>query len=220
MDWGMDWRGLNSLSGWFIVDSVSYVDGVLTAVDLRFEQHDKGKVPGLRGTIHWRADDPTRPPGPENPVPDTLWKPPVGSVPATGNYIYLNSDAGDWIGQGQEYLYTPVNAAMTLTASGGDLQVFVDVPGYWWGRFLTMDTITEFRPGYYSGLEGYPWYNTAKGGMYWDGQGRGVQASGWFVVDSVTYVDGVLTAIDLRFEQHNNGASPALHGAIHWAAGG
>ena len=29
---------------------------------------------------------------------------------------------------------------------------------------------------------------------------------------------GSLTAIDLRFEQHCEGNSPALHGKIHWAS--
>jgi len=27
-----------------------------------------------------------------------------------------------------------------------------------------------------------------------------------------------LTALDLRFEQHCEGGTPALHGAIHWSA--
>jgi hypothetical protein len=35
-------------------------------------------------------------------------------------------------------------------------------------------------------------------------------------VDRITYVDNVLTSIDLRFEQHCEGGSTALRGAMHW----
>ena len=44
--------------------------------------------------------------------------------------------------------------------------------------------------------------------------------TGWFAIDNVTYVNGAVTAIDLRFELHSEGGTPALHGAIHWTAGG
>jgi hypothetical protein len=55
-------------------------------------------------------------------------------------------------------------------------------------------------------------------GMSWSGEGRVCDTlTGWFVVDSVTYVGETLTAIDLRFEQHCEGTAPALYGKIHWS---
>jgi hypothetical protein len=80
-----------------------------------------------------------------------------------------------------------------------------------------MNTLTQLQPGYYPGLQRYPFHNPALGGLDWYGQGRGCNTlQGWFVVDSVTYIGGALAAIDLRFEQHCQGITPALHGAIHW----
>jgi len=35
-------------------------------------------------------------------------------------------------------------------------------------------------------------------------------------VDDVTYVNGSLTSIKLRFEQHCEGGTAALHGQIYW----
>ena len=82
-----------------------------------------------------------------------------------------------------------------------------------------MNSRNDLQPGYYADLRRYPFHNPARGGLSWSGEGRGCNTLiGWFAVDSVTYLDGVLTAIDLRFEQHCGGGTPALHGVVRWAA--
>ena len=53
LSWSGQGRGCNMLSGWFVVDAVSYVGGTLKAIDLRFEQACEGFMPPLRGQIHW-----------------------------------------------------------------------------------------------------------------------------------------------------------------------
>ena len=124
---------------------------------------------------------------------------------------------GDWIGQGQTYIYTPSTATLSISATGGFLSVGVN--GYNpLGNFQTMNTINQLQPGFYPGLTRYPFHNSVTGGLSWSGNGRGCNTlKGWFAVDSVTYVNGTLTAIDLRFEQNCEGGTTALHGAIHWA---
>jgi len=57
------------------------------------------------------------------PVPDGLWQPGAGSTPPTGNFVYLNSDVGDFIGQGQTFTYTPETATVTLSTNQGHLTV-------------------------------------------------------------------------------------------------
>ena len=53
---GLSWtgqsRGCNTLSGWFVIDSVTYDGVTLTSIDLRFEQRCDGGPP-LHGEIHW-----------------------------------------------------------------------------------------------------------------------------------------------------------------------
>jgi hypothetical protein len=93
LDWFGEGRGCNMLTGWFVVDKVTYTGGTLSALDLRFEQHCGGNGPALHGQIHWDASDTTQPPGPIQPPPD-LWAPAPGSTPTVGNYVYLQSDPG------------------------------------------------------------------------------------------------------------------------------
>ena len=53
LSWSGEGRGCNTLTGWFVVDSITYDGAAITAIDLRFEQHCEGGTPGLFGEIHW-----------------------------------------------------------------------------------------------------------------------------------------------------------------------
>lgn len=217
LSWSGDGRGCNTLTGWFAIDSVTYADGILRAIDIRFEQHCDGGPAPLRGAIHWAADDSGTPSGPVNPPPASLWQPAPGTTPSSGNYIYLESEAGDYMGAGQTYTYTPDSGNVTVSANGAGLNVFVLADRFWTGDFVPMETVQILQPGYYGDLIRYPFHNPAKGGLNWSGDGRGCnQLTGWFVVDSVTYANDTIQSIDLRFEQHCEGATPALRGKIHW----
>jgi hypothetical protein len=218
LGWGGEGRRCNTVTGWFVVDNVTYDGSTLTAIDLRFEQHCEGGDPALRGEIHWGANDPTTPPGPVVPPPAGLWAPADGITPATGNYIYLESEVGDYVGDGGNYLYTLDNQ-ISVSSFEARIDVSVDGTESWAGQFQAMSSLSRIEPGYYGDLQGFPFYNPAKGGLTWFGEGGGCNtATGWFVVDSVTYEGVTLTALDLRFEQHCEGRAPALHGEIHWSS--
>jgi hypothetical protein len=215
LSWSGDGRGCNTLSGWFAVDKVAYSGTTLTSIDLRFEQYCDGSAVPLRGQLHWSAGEPPAAQGPQTP-PSGLWSPPTSFVPPAGNYVYLVSDSGDYIGGGTTQLLTADNATFNvvtnLTAA-----LRIDVGG-WSGNFVGMNSLSQLQPGYYGGLQRYPFNNVLKGGMDWSGNGRGCNTlTGWFVVDKVTYSMAELSAIDLRFEQHCEGGTAALHGVIHWA---
>jgi hypothetical protein len=217
LNWSGEGRGCNTLTGWFVVDSVTYDGDTLTAIDLRFEQHCEGGVPALNGEIHWDISDSTGPPGPVVPPPAGLWEPTAGATPDTGNYVYLESEVGDYIGQGGNYLYTPADSVITINESGSYLGVWIDGDDSWSGDFKAMDSLMRLEVGYYGDLQRYPFNNPVKGGLSWSGEGRGCNTlTGWFVVDSVTYDGNALAAIDLRFEQHCEGGGAALNGEIHW----
>src|SRR5260221_11798829 len=64
LSWDGDGRGCNTLTGWFVVDSVTYTGSTMTAIDIRFEQHCEGGGPALHGKIHWTPVD-----APPRPVP-------------------------------------------------------------------------------------------------------------------------------------------------------
>ena len=186
---------------------------MLAGVDLDFEQHCEGGTPALHGQIHWTADDPTAPPGPVIPIPQDLWQPSAGFTPPAGNYAYLVSEPGDYIGAGQTYLYS-APTAVTVNPSANYMRVAV---GGWYGDFKAMDSLVLLEPGFYGDLTRYPFHNPMKGGLSWSGNGRGCNnLTGWFALDDIVYVDNVLTSFDLRFEQFCDGDTAALHGKIHW----
>jgi hypothetical protein len=225
LDWSGDGRGCNRLTGWFIVDRVTYSGSTLTAIDLRFEQHCDDVLPygdiepALRGQIHWDSGDPTPPAsGPVAP-PAGLWQPSAGTTPATGNYVYLESQPGDFMGQGQSYLYTQADAILATVAIGTSMSTTVVGDERWGGYFQPMNSLSRLEVGYYEHPQLGTVQNPVRGGFHWSGQSRGCSAvTGWFVVDSVTYDGTTVVALDLRFEQHCDGAAAALRGKIHWNA--
>ena len=192
---------------------------MLQSIALRFEQHCEGGAPALRGQIRWDIADTSSPPGPVNPPPANLWRAPAGSTPASGNYVYLTSEAGDFIGGGITATYTQANATLRVDGSNGHLGVQVTGNEEWFGDFQTMNPLA-LQPGYYADLSRYPFHNPAKGGLSWGGEGRGCNTlSGWFVIDSITFSGTAISSVDARFEQHCESNGPALRGQIHWVAG-
>jgi hypothetical protein len=213
--WSGEGRGCNTLAGSFTIDTLGYAGGALTALDLRFEQHCGQGAAALRGTIHWRADDPTLPAGPVDPPPSNLWKPDPTFVPKSGTYVLLASDPGDYIGQGQFSVSTPQNSSITVQSTGTLIRV--DVGGFS-GEFVGMLGTNPLKKGYYGKLMRYPFHNPVRGGLSWSGNGRGCNTlTGWFAIDQIVYTGSRMTALEMRFEQHCEGLTPALRGAIRWS---
>lgn len=225
---GLAWihSGLHcdALTGWVMVDSVSYDGDILAAIDLRFEQHCNDIAPALRGRIRWSASDTTAPPGPADP-PAGLWQPAASALPASGNYVYMESDAEHPIGQGQTLLYTGKNAAIEVQTAGprpadhsGPRASFYVYGDIWWsGDFVGMSNQSQLVPGYYGKLTRYPFQNPAVGGLGFSGRHLNCNTlTGWFVIDHIAYAQGEVVALDARFEHHCYGEQPAVRGKVHW----
>ena len=205
-------------SGWFKVLDVTYTEDELTAIDIIFAQHCDGRAPGLRGQIHWVANDGTLPPGPVNPPPSGLWMPAAGSTPTSGNYAYLESSAGEPIFEGGTRTFTQASAILSVSEAVGTLSVDIatDV-GYSVGM-RAMWPLTQIEAGYYTIDPQLPINNPVYPALSFSGNGRSCNAAigGWFVIDSIAHYEGVLTALDARFEQRCGNSGGALRGQIHW----
>ncbi|HYW07881.1 MAG TPA: hypothetical protein VE913_13055, partial [Longimicrobium sp.] len=214
LSWFGDGRGCNQVRGSFTIDSLTFTNGALTALNLRFEQHCDSGAAALRGTIHWRAGDPTAPAGPVDPIPANLWRPDPAFVPASGTYLLLASDPGDYIGQGQFRVYAAPSTPVSVRSSG--TQITINAGGYG-GDFVAMLGTSPLKKGYYGELRRYPFHNPVRGGMSWSGNGRGCNSlTGWFAIDRIEYTGTTMTALEMRFEQHCEGMTPALRGAVRW----
>lgn len=220
LNWGGEGRGCSSGAGWFVVDDSAYVAGSLTVFDARFEfRCGPAGTPALRGKIHWRIDDPAQAPGPQNPPPAGLWAPPPGSVPASGDFFYVESDPGDFIGMGETHLFTRSNSTLNAaTMVDGFLVGAQDGTESFTVHFDRMVSIPRLQVGYYPNVQRVLLHNPTVAGLEVGGNSRGcTEVDGWFVIDSITHSGDTVTSIDARFEQHcNNNQAAAIRGRVRW----
>jgi hypothetical protein len=219
---GMDWRGepgrCNGASADLVIDSVSYNGRQLVGIELRFEQQCSGAAATLRGQLRWRADDPTRPPGPLAEAPAGTWAPGTGAMPAAGNAMRLEAAAGERITGGYMATLTPDNATFRVDAAGDEIAVTLQGERSFTGRFRGMSGQIALRAGYYGSLRVTEWRNPARGGLHWYSDATGCQrAQGWFVIDEISFAAGELQSLSMRFEQRCDDLPTPLRGALRWS---
>jgi hypothetical protein len=149
-------------------------------------------------------------------IPGNLWSAPSSAMPASGNYVYLQSDPGDFIGAGKTYQYTSANALINTTSNGLAFNVNVHGDERWAGTFLLPSGAGNLQAGYFAGLASTTFADKAVGGIDWSGEGRSCDArDSWLVIDKITVTGSAITALDMRFEQRCN-TNAVLHGQGHW----
>lgn len=212
LEWTGNGRACNTSKSWMRVDQITLENDALRSIDYRFAQHcEEDPYSALFGMVHWKSPRLTI---------GTQWQPSLEAVPI-GNYIALESDQGDYVGGGKDYLFHTNNANINLDSQNNVFNVSVNGDTWWNAGFALPDTQTKIVAGTYKNLIRYPFHNPKLGGLDWGGDGRGCnQLEGWFIVDNVKYDTAGLQAIDLRFEQHCEGDVPALYGKIHWTREG
>ncbi len=154
---------------------------------------------------------------------------PAGShnVPLSGSGIAgrtswdMHSQAGDYIGGGADYHYTP-QAGATITGHGNESYASFSVSSGddWWFADFEASSGHLLLPGTtFTGATRYP-FNSTGAGLDVSGNGRGCnELTGKFTVNEATFDgSGALKSFAVDFEQHCEGNSPALTGSIAWRA--
>jgi hypothetical protein len=219
MDWSGNGRSCRQLDGWLIIDKVTYDGMELTGIDLRFEQRCQGSATFMQGQVHWLASDTTLAPGPAAAAPQGLWSPAPGIVPASGNYLLLQSDPGQWVDAGGTVVLTALNAAFSLHAVRNTLSLTVIGDEQWGIDFQAMNSLARLEAGFYGNLKRYPVHNVTRGGLSAFGYARTCgQSIGWLMIDDVLYESGAISSIDLRFELNCDRETAPLSGSLHWDA--
>ncbi len=123
---------------------------------------------------------------------------------------------GDYIGGGQEYLYTVPPDEISAQSDGHTFTA--SITGYngdWWYVDMQAPDGQQLVPGTYTDATRYP-FNGAGPGLSIFGNGRGCnQSIGTFtVLDAVYGPSGYVQTFDATFEQHCEGATQALRGEI------
>ncbi len=208
LSWTGNGRGCNTSKSWMRVDQITMENDALRSIDYRFSQHcEQDQYSALFGLVHWKS--------PRVNI-GTKWQPTLTDIP-NASYIAIESDKGDYIGGGKNYLFTDENANINVTNNKNVLNISVNGDSWWSGDFALPDTKTKIEVGSFKNLMRFPFNNPKLGGLDWRGDGRGCnQLEGWITVDHVKYDSSGLQSVDLRFEQHCDGNVPSLYGKIHW----
>ena len=212
------------VEGWVAVDHIRWApDGSLAELEARFEQRC-GDVtapePALRVAVRYDAALPVYDPAGPSPITDDLWAPAAGDVPATGNWVRIDSDGGDGVTSGRHQVYTADDSVLSFATTGEEVDVSVRSTENWVlsARFPTASTI---RPGRYDTFLPNGHRNPTVPYLHFHALSHVCSRTvGWAAVDAVVVDDsGVLQRLDLRFEQHCNGDDrPPLLGALHYDA--
>jgi hypothetical protein len=203
------------------VDDVAYNGEQLTRLALRFEQYCDGSPYPLLGQFRWSADDPVARGVLPQAVPADLWTPPAGAMPMTGSSLYLQSNPGGFVGDGQTLLVQPAPQNVRMSLQGTALQFTLGTPGNGSAtiRLQPPRGDTALRPGYYPGtvrdvVVGHP----LRMGASLDVDSRGCNSSdGWVVVDDIAYDNQGLVSIAVRLMQLCDNAGPPAFAALRWA---
>jgi hypothetical protein len=142
------------------------------------------------------------------------------TVPSSGTFLYMNSETGDYIGQGVEQLYTSADTTITgsLPQGGGYFRASAIQGPYthWWYVDIAAPPGQPLTTGSYDGAVRAAFRPAGSPGLDVYGDGRGCnQLTGRFDVNELKYAPtGELLVFDATFEQHCEGLTPALYGRI------
>ena len=138
--------------------------------------------------------------------------------------LSMTSDSGDYIGQGQTYLYTPTDGTFNAQVgiNNNSVSIFFNTPTFdhFWFLDFAAPNGAPVTPGTYLNATRYPFQETSVPGLAVGGDGRGCNMlTGSFQVLQAVYGPAnTLVAFEAIFEQHCEGFAPALRGQIRYNA--
>ena len=199
-------RGCNTLTGSFVVREAVYgATGQVQAFAADFEQHCEGGPAALLGSIRINSSVPFTPPAP----------PPTDGTTA----IVMNSETGDYIGQGLQQIFTPADGTF-VAARNFDNGVTVNFNGGMnsWNLAFSAPGDALLVPGSYENATRWPFQSPTGAGLSISGSGRGCNTlTGRFdVLEAVYDPAGRVLRFAADFEQHCEGMEPALFGGVRY----
>jgi outer membrane protein assembly factor BamB len=124
-------------------------------------------------------------------------------------FVYLNSQPGDYIGAGAKATYVSVSA----TGSADNTLASFSAGGY---SYQFKSVSGALAAGTYLNAARYPFNNSANG-LSVSGNGRGCNTlTGQFTVKEIEFSGSTVVKAAIDFEQHCEGATPALFGNIRF----
>jgi thermolysin len=148
------------------------------------------------------------------------WTVPAPGQPNAPSWgLSLDSQPGDVVGGGLQYVYTAADSTFQILQSQPELRVVVTGSSSWWNLDFDAGGNTPLQPGSYEDATRYP-FNAGNGlSVSANGREECSQLTGRFVVHEIVYdAGGVLQQLWVDFEQHCEGGAPALFGTLRYNA--
>lgn len=139
------------------------------------------------------------------------------------NAVRMVSDAGDYIGQGKTYnLEGHLAAKVNYGDKGRGVDLSYNDGASWWSLEFAGPNNTPLTAGLYANAQRFPFQSPTNPGESISGVGRGCNTlTGKFVVNPSGVAYGLydqVTRVSIGFEQHCEGAIPALIGSVEYTA--
>ena len=135
--------------------------------------------------------------------------------------LQLDSEPGDYIGAGQQLTLTPLDGNFSVSTNfDGGVSVNFGGGTHRWNLDFAPRQGEAFAVGAYTGATRFPFQGPQEPGLSVTGDGRGCNRNtGRFVVLELERGPGnTITRFAADFEQHCEGAQPALFGSIRIAS--
>jgi hypothetical protein len=144
----------------------------------------------------------------------------LSSPAGAATFLHFNSEPGDYIGGGVEQTWTTESGIFTASLNS-DKVVSISFTGLdWWYLDFAGPNGQPLQPGPYENAARYPFQSPTQPGLSVSGNGRGCNTlSGRFdILEAVYTPSGEIERFAADFEQHCEGAEPALFGSIRYNA--
>src|SRR5260370_11735342 len=140
---------------------------------------------------------------------------------STATFITLNSQPGDYIGGGITQTFTPGDGTFTVNTVYNDgVDVSFQTANYscFWSLEFGPQNGQTLTQEEYEGAQRFAFHSPTRPGIDVNGDGRGCNTiTGRFLVSNITFAsNGTVLTLAIDFEQHCEGAAPALFGSVRF----
>src|SRR5262245_45609589 len=139
----------------------------------------------------------------------------VGGRADAASLLFLDSEPGDYIGDGRHQLFTGDVGEFAATTDGPENVHFTLHGPVFWDVILRAPVGERLAPGSYEATD-YPGPSIS---IFGDGRGCNPSTGRFEVLDAVFAPDGEVLSFAADFEQHCYPGSPALFGAVRFHTG-
>jgi hypothetical protein len=142
----------------------------------------------------------------------------VASGATATTFLTLNSQPGDYVGQGITQTFTPADGTFSVSNSSDSVSISFNSSTQFWYLDFGSPTTVKFGRGEYDGAQRTAFRSPTRPGIDVSGDGRGCNTdTGRFLVsDFALNTDGTIARLAIDFEQHCEGGTPALYGSFRY----